>query len=614
MDENQSGLATNSRVRNGIPITLLCLSYFILQWFLIPRTMITADEFVFARHLLDYTRYIPYRDFLPYKSALGHYLLAIPLFFSQSPISSLFYIKYEIAFINTICLGIAVYWSSLFFNVRVVFLAALAILANQLSLFYMADLRVDMLATWFGLFSALSILQHRFRLSGILIGISFLISQKALWYFVAINGSLFICCFTLASFHWRHLFSFNAWAGIILAIYFIIWSCIASPSLVFTNLFYDAYLQAKITYYLPLYYHLWQNMLHQGPMLFLLWPLTLTPLLNKPLKETWLFSLSFAAITLILFINYKQPFPYNFVLATPALLLTYCVFLNWLTDKSNKKSFSLLFSSIYSISLFFFIYMLSLPFVNYVFCLVPIGMYFLINQPIYRKTLLFIFYFTFTTAGVIYPFYTTLKRIPEFNGEYQQTMIKLTEELTKDHSDYIAGVPFLFNQEQPVAGLKNLISPQISFLFEADDSLKPLLLPSIYLAPVDIQSVIQALEKSPIKVIITNYRILALPPAIIHYLNDHYQHYYGSLYLYNLNVHRHQHQFSLKFDATYRLEAKPKVIVRIDGKKYYANQVLSLKQGIHQSNANANYRLALIPQLSMKLDNRYEKDMWLHNL
>ena len=549
---------------------LICLCYLITQFILIPQTIITADEFVFMRHLLDYTHLMPYQDFLPYKSTLGHYVLAIPLFFSQSLLAPIFYIKMEIACINTLGIALAIYWASKFFDKKAVLLTTLAILTNQFSIFYMSDLRVDMLAAWFCLFAALSILQQRLPLAGILIGIAFLISQKALWYVLAINGAMCICWWTLSSYRLRGLLTLNSCtAGVVIA-YLAFWSLLTSPSIVLSNFFYDAYIQAGINYYMQIYAPLWLMMLSHGPILFLLWPFTFIVLFDKSvpaINEQRLFTITFSAIALILFISYKQAFPYNFVFTLPAFFLCYSAFFTWLAEHKRLN-----------------------------------------------KTYLTIFYVSFTLLGIIWPFYLTWQAKNQFNGYYQQTMMQLTADLTQDGSDYIAGVPLLYGKDQPIAGIKNLINPQIVYLDTQNKQLAPLLLPSIYLSATTAAAVVDDLERSNVKVFITNYRTKALSASILKYISDHYQHYYGSVYLYAPKIDAEQLSFHLKFTARYRIEAKVNTVIKIDHQRRLTGQVISLRKGDHLSNAKMNYRLVLIPSEAPTLDSRYEKDEWLKTL
>ena len=305
-------------------IFLLDLTYVLYEFFLIPHEVIAADEFVFARHIYEYTFHLPYRAFAPYKSVLGHYLLTLPLFFSHTLLDPIFYMKDEIAFINMLCIALACYLGSKLFDKKSVLITLLALLANHYFLIYSADLRVDMLSSWCCLFAALALLQQRIKLSGFLLGVGFLISQKAIWYIAAMNGSVLLCLLLFQSrlYSLRTLITLNFAAGVPVIIYLIVWSLLTTPALVLQTFFYDAYIQAGIDFYSVIYFTLWQIVLSHGPLLFLLLPLTFMTLFEKnpvqPHMERRVFIISFASIALLFFICYKQPFPYNFVFTVPA--------------------------------------------------------------------------------------------------------------------------------------------------------------------------------------------------------------------------------------------------------------------------------------------------------
>jgi len=550
--------------KTNLSIIFLCLSYLLFEFLFIPHWTLTADEFVFAKHISEYTIGIPYLDFEPYKSVLGHYLLSLPLFFTQGLFEPIFRMKEEIAIINTACIAITCFWSMRLFDKRAVLLTLFALLANHYFIIYSTDLRVDLLATWACLFSALAALQMRWRLSGLLFSIGFLVSQKALWYFAAINGSLVFCyaLFRTSSYSLRSIFQFNIAAIIPVVIYLMIWSFIASPTIVLHNFFYDAYVQAGIDFYLPIYWGCWATVLSHGPFLFLLWPVaTYLSIANQSfadaLSQRRLFIVCVATIALILFIRYKQPFPYNFVFVFPAFFLLYAEFFTLFTPRRS------------------------------------------------------VFFFLFIVAGIFFPFYQSLKGAVSFNGHYQQTITSLAATLLKDEGDYVGGIPFLFTKDQPIEGMKNLIGPQIEYIETPSEKMGQLLLPSLYLAPTSPEKIIDDFERGSVKLLISNYRLFSLPPKVITYFKDHYQHYYGGIYLYAPVIHANQLSFYLKFGGKYRIESKSTSRLTIDGKRYHAGQLIELKKGDHLCYAKKDFRLTMVPDITMKLNPAYQKDYYL---
>lgn len=590
--------------------------YLVFEYFFIPFSVLTADEFVFARHIYEYTFHIPYIDFSPYKTTLGYYLLSLPFFFSPVTLKSIFYAKEEIALINAVFFLLSSVWAARYFDKRAILITLLAVLANQSFLMYSADLRVDMLTCWFCLFSAFAILQKRFNWAGILFGTAFLISQKALWYFIAINGGLFLCWITLptSSYRSRALLLFNATTLATILAYVAGWSLISNPKLVLSNLFYEAYIQAGITYYAPIYLDCWQSVLRHGPLLFLLFPLTYLCLFsNKKITEQRLFIVCFSSIALILFAAYKQAFPYNFVFTIPAFYLIFAEFLSFIfslkssTHALTKPIIYALF--FYSTAISLVTYFAGLPSINYLIILFPICLYGLLQTKYFNLNAC-LFFSLFILTGIVYPFYQTLRGSLFLDGTYQRTMISLTENLLSDGGDYVGGIPFLITKDQPIDGMKNLIGPELEYLETPTAELEPLLLPSLYLTPATQEKIIEDFEAMPVKVVINNYRTINLPAKISEYIKNNYQHFYGSIYLYSPLISPEQLTFHLKFSGQYKIESNSKRRISIDGKYVRKGQSIELKAGDHVSDALKPYRLVLVPK-NIKLDPAFEKDDWV---
>ncbi|MFZ2314592.1 MAG: hypothetical protein WAW86_02895 [Gammaproteobacteria bacterium] len=634
-------------------LAAICSIYFLFEYYFIKYSALSTDEFVFARHILDYTRALPYRDFAPYKTILGYYLLSIPLFFSHGLFAPLFWIKTEITLINVICLGVASYWSLRFFDKRAILLAVLAIISNQLFLIYGSDLRVDMLTSWFCLFSALCILKDQFKLGGALLGIAFLISQKALWYVFAINGGLGLCWLlglflnsplvipregagskkagpspnlldpapsrgTTKFFNLRSLITFNLASALPLVLYVIIWSFVSDFSTVFYNLFYEAYIQAGIDWYVPLYLTCWQAVLAHGPLLFFIWPLTFISLFGKQDERlpNRVFIISVASIALILFINYKQPFPYNFVFTIPAFFLLISEFITWIIQAptAHEKTWALLRTKIligaYSLSIITLVYIFSLSPLYYLIASLPLISYAYFTRQLSHQSFLYSFMSLFILTGIVYPLYGSVKTAMVVDGKYQQAMTQVTAELLSENGDYVSGIPFLYAKDQPIDGMKNLIGPAVDYLYEPTDKLQPLLLPSLYLTASSPDKILADFDRTPVKVVINNYRMLSLPPKISTYIKNNYQYFYGSIYLYAPLVTKNKLSIDIKFSGKYRVEGKEKARILLDNKVVKVGKVVQLKQGAHLSETKTAYRLVLVPKLKEPLDAQYTKDNW----
>lgn len=592
-----------------LAVFFLCSCYAGLALILSPHWALTADEFVFARHIYDYTRLLPYRDFAPYKSILGYYLLSIPFYFSHALLAPLFYIKDEIILINAGCIAAACYLSQALFDRKAILLSMLAVMANASFLIYAADLRVDMLTSWCCLFALLALLHHRSITSGCLLGLAFLISQKALWYIAAIDGAFLVCygMFRQSYFSVRHFIMLNTAIIVPIIIYILIWSTLSSFPLVMHNLFYEAYIQAGIEWYTPIYLACWSIVLQQGPALFLLWPLTFTSVIREyhqhPAAQQRVFILCTASLLLLLFIHYKQAFPYNFVFTVPAFFILYADYLTWMTGlRSGRAPISLKAAMLYSAALFLAVNLLNLPVIYNMLVLLP----FTIRLSSSMFSTLFII------CAIAYPFFASLLRSIHIDGSYQQQNIQLAASLLDDQSSYVGGLPYFYTKDQPIAGLMNLIGPELDYIYEAKPTLKPLLLDSLYLSATTQKKIIADFENQPIKLIINNYRIHYLPPAITDYLQHHYLHYSGSIYLYAPVVSAQEKTFILKFDGDYIVRSANTGKIIIDGNSVKNADRVALKTGQHSSISHVTYRLILTPAHHAILPS--QEDNWLRML
>lgn len=609
-------------------LVLISFAYFLFEYFFIPYSSLSADEFVFARHIYEYTFHLPYRDFPPYKTVLGYYLLSVPMYFSQGIFATLINIKAEIVFLNLIFIGIVSRIARRLFNFKAVLLTWLLVLSNQLFLIYSADLRVDMLTGWLCLLSILYVMQNRVILGGIFISIAFLVSQKAIWYLIALDGAMFFCwlSMTTSSYTLYRIFIFNMAALLPLVIYILFWSFVSSPSTVFYNLFYEAYIQAKINLYADIYLRCWGIVLSHGPLLFFLWPLTTLMLFEKPKQiSKQLFVIACAFISLMLFILYKQPFPYNFVFTVPAFFILYAQFIDWLLNPSlyfhsNKKLWPLIVFYIFLMAILIYLSAISAIYYGIILLTITIlsYLYCVKHHKSWQTLLLNLIFAFFIILGVISPLFKSFQIAKLIDGSYQKTMLRLAAKILQE-GDYVSGIPYFYQKDQPIAGMKNLIEPALLYLYRPSKQMETLLLPSLYLDVSNTRQIAADFEKTPVKLIINNYRIRLLPIHLRDYIEQHYQHFYGSLYIYAPVIEKGTRTFDLKFDGMYEvvpeLNADCKAMLLLDDRIVGMNSVVRLKRGMHLSAGGCGYRLVFKPDVDGEfLNPRYQKDNWLYML
>lgn len=488
-----------------IMLFILCASYFAFELFFNSHTMITVDEFWFAHRAYEYKSGLPYRDFSPYKTVLGYYFLLLPMLISHTIFNTLITTKNIIALANAGILLFAADRLTRYFSTSAVIISVALLITSQTFLTYSTNIRVDLFAYWFCLFSFLYLLDRRFIIAGLLLGFAFITSQKAIWYVFATNVTLSVYWLTTERTRtcFFNMVKCNLALIYVVAVYILIWSNVASFHTVTTNLFLDAKAMYELDWYDASRALYWKVIITHNPVLFLLAPFTLFTLGDKTRR----FATIYALAVLVCLIPYKQVFPYYMQVTFPAFLILYASFFSWFLPIIGSDFFKrLLIAALCILSL--------------------------------------------------YPFMQFMTQLPNINNQYQrahvETVINLLNE--KDKTDYVAGIELIYNKNQPIAGLRHLMGPAVDFLYQPTAKLKTVMLPSLYEDPNATQdSVIHALESSSVKFYINNYRMENLPPKIKEYLANNYTHLAGSLYIYAPLVTPNQPTLHLLFSGNYSI-------------------------------------------------------------
>lgn len=614
-----------------IGLLLLCFSYFIFQFFNNQYTIWSVDDFWFAHRIYEFKNGLPYRDFSPYKTVLGYYLLLPTMTLGHDALTPLLYTKQFIALLNTVCFAITGYWLTHFFEKRAVLISLLILMSTLFVLLYSTNIRVDLLSYWFCLFSVLFLLNNRFIWAGITLGIGFLISQKVIWYIAASDSALALYWLFVArhrTIFWGAVL-FNLSLVIIVGLYIAFWSCFAGLHNVLHNLFYDAYIMFQLDAYDSTRRFFWGYTLSHNPFVFLLSPLALITLFVRPPNDTLFqkrfFIVVYASVIMFCLIPYKQVFPYYMLTTLPAFILLYAAFFSWLNIVLQTKSpIPIHIIGTEGVWGFIILYCISFLYINIIFVLPPIclfiGLFALllgVKMTSHTKTTLLVatpafLYIILFFIGIAYPFVLLFHTLKESSGQYQQSMVRLTQALLQDGSDYLAGIELIYNKNQPIPGMRHLDVPALSYLYNPTEKLAKAMLASLYHTPdISIDKAIHYLENSQVKFYVNNYRMNVLPPKIKKYLNANYAHFWGSIYLYSPIVQPGSQRIQIKFPGHYRVETSASNVI-IDNNSLKPNQIITLSRGFHQSLATTQYRLRLQEEtITPLLHQNDQKDRWL---
>jgi hypothetical protein len=546
---------------------MLCMTYLGFELFYNTYAMISVDEFWFAHSAYQYKDSLPYRDFAPYKTVLGYYLLLIPMLVTHGIIGTLIFVKNTLALLNAICLFAGALWLKRYFSRTAILTSLMLVIASEIMLSYSTNIRVDLLAYWFCFFSCLCLLDRRYLIAGLLIGLGFITSQKSIWFLIASNVALFA-----SPVYRKDILRFNAITLLVIAVYMITWSIIASTATVINSMFYEASAMYSLDWYNDSRATFWRLIILYNPLLFILWPITLISLYIKPTNDKHyderLFIVLYAFTILLLLIPYKQIFPYYMQITIPVFFMLYAAFFSWV-----------------------FAYLSERTTLTYVLS---------------KQLVMIIAIF----AGAIYPFGLFAAKMMGLKGDYQKANLHTVNSILQTNDDYIAGIDLIYTRTQPIAGLKHLMGPAIDYLYYPSEKIRPVMLASLYEDPtVTAQSVVTALKESNVKLYINNYRMDALPPTIKQYLRSQYEHLWGSIYLYAPRITKGKQSIHVKFTGNYLIESASPNRILLNGKLISLHSIRHLTKGDYLSNAKQEYRLKFLPD-NVTLDQRYQQDDW----
>lgn len=310
-----------------------CLFYLGCELLYNHFTMLSVDEFWFAHRIYQYKDSLPYRDFAPYKTILGYYLLLPPMLYDHGILPTLLFTKDIFA------------------------------VANML-------------------------LERKYLLAGIFIGLGFACTQKAVWYVFASNCAL--------GMYWlvnnrniktcKNIIIFNLACASVIGIYLIFWSWISDWNTVLNSVFYEASAMYRLDWYDFSRKFFWQTIMLFNPLLFLLWPVTLLSLFityeGDTTNQSRLFVVTYAMVILLCLIPYKQVFPYYMQVTIPVFFVLYAAFSDWLiglfkatyiNSSLNKLTLWVLLAG-YISGILALIIALKLPAFYLLICVIPVSL------------------------------------------------------------------------------------------------------------------------------------------------------------------------------------------------------------------------------------------------
>jgi hypothetical protein len=521
-------------------VALACLLYLLIQALYVPRLPLDMDEFQGAHTVYRLGSLVPYRDFDPYKTVLGYYVQLPPLLLAPSVWTGLLWVKGWMALLNAAVLyAVSVVLAKIYRRAAVA-LALLMLVAMGTFLERSAALRVDMLTSLCGLASLVLLLRARFSWSGVAAALSFLVSQKGVYFLIA-GGAALLChaCFARRSAQTaRRVVVFGASALGVLAIYAVPWSLAGSPSSLWSaTVTAHGEIALQSLYSL---HHFWFQTILRNPYFYAVGVFSLGLLAARRTSDPagdgdwhlWVYGLSMLALCLW----HKQPWPYFFVLLIPTFFVLAAALFDAELARAERAGRGLAAS----------------------------------------------FLAVYLVAGVAFPL-TRLGATLARDSGFQRSTVEIASALLRDGDSYLAGVNLLYDRRQSVPELAWLDARRLSRLSRMD--------------PDGLREILARLDASPPKLVVDSYRLEGLPAPLKAYLAASYEPLWGSLRIYSPSVSPAARRFHVAFSGPYLVQADPGGELGIDGRPVAPGSRIELAAGVHENASAAPFRLRFLPDL-----------------
>jgi hypothetical protein len=531
-------------------VAIACLFYLVIEAVYAVRLPFAMDEFQGAWTLHHFEEGLPYRDFRPYKTVLGYYLQLPALSLAPSVWGGLVSVRIWMALLNAAVFAVVALRLGRLYRRSAVALALGLLVTMSTLLERSAVVRVDMMTSLCGLLALVFLLEGRLVRAGALVGASFLVSQKGIYFLLAANLALASHALVLRPLREtaRRLLAFNLPALALLAAYVAIWSAVAS---------FDALWSATVSArsdiafrHLYQIHHFWAQTILRNPYFYGVSVLALGVLWSRRRADSSgerdrILGVYGAAL-LGLCLWHKQPWPYFFVLLIPTLFVLATAFFDAEVERTRSHGR-------------------------------PLGAVFLS---------------VYLVAGLLFPLGRLAKTLPRDSG-FQRATVERVEALLEDGETYLAGVNLVHTRRQPLPELAWLDARRLGWLGSLDEE--------------GVQSLVGRLAEAPPKLVVDNYRVRSLPAPILRWLTAHYEPLEGNLRIYSPVVPPTAEHFPVRFDGTYLVQAGAGSDVVIDGRRLSPGERIRLSAGVHTNGSRGAARLRYLTGSEPNGDGRYRE-------
>lgn len=535
------------------PLAVLVVFYWLLQWLYISRLPLVMDEFQGAWTVYRLVEEVPYRDFAPYKTILGYYLQLPVLLSGDGPWVPLLRVKLAMATLTAAGWLLAGWVLMKTFRPRAVVAGTALLVAMSTFLERSSALRVDMLTSLAGLAALVFLLRRRWGIAGLAAAVSFLVSQKGVYFVLAANVGLILEMLIVTGWKkdsWRRWLAFNGAALAVLVGYLAFWASLSSVDAVVTTVFFShGQIALENLYDIQLQY--WAQTLRRNPLFYTLAAMSLGWLAlrvgrarSDGQRSTDALLVGWASAMIGLCLWHKQPWPYFFVLLIPTLSVLHMAFFDALAE---------------------------------------------VPRPRFRT--LAVFLGLVAGAGVVLPLALRVPANLARDNTLQRLTVTTLDAVLEPGDTYLAGVDLLFARDQPSAELQWLDLRRSRALGR--------------LSGEERMDILRRLDQQPVRCLVSSYRLRNLPRPLPEYLESRFRHWWGNLYLYSRLLPAGEGSIDLSFTGLYRVEGPPGILVRAGERSLVAGEVIQLSEGPWRYRSDQAFRLSLEPPADLIPDPRF---------
>lgn len=546
-----SGLPTRSQPAEtarfwrtpGVWLIGVAALYLGLSAVYVSRLPLVMDEFQGARAVWRLTSEVPYRDFLPYKTVLGYYLQLPALMAVEDPWTALLVVKAWMALLAAGVLGTGAVLLARELRPGAVVAALGGALVMSDFLERSPDLRVDLPTALVAFLSFLALLRRRPGLAGVLAGLAFTVSQKAVYGLLA--GAVAILAGELVERRYglgRGMARYLGGAAATVGAYLVFWAAVAgSFSRVFRAVFLSHVDIALGELYPGIWSLFWGQTLGRNPLYWALAAVAVVVVAARAWRQgadrgRHATIASYGAAMLGLGAWHRQPWPYFFVLLVPTVFLLHATLLHLLAEQWKGES---------------------------------------------RRRLRMLACVVLALFGLVWP----LLRIPVNLGRdsrQQAETVRMGHWLLPQGAPYLAGVDIIWRRHQSPAELAWLDQVRLRVIRKkTSDQLAPL---------------IADLASQPPRIVIVNSRLEALPRPVLRALAEQYRILGGNILGYAPLVEPPGRTVVIPFPGRFRVEAELGGVIMVDGLPIHSGEYKDLGKGEVVVKTDGRARLLWSPE------------------